>query len=50
VSPALETFVPMFVETVVAKLGSSPSAAASSLSVSSVAGDESTNAAVAAEI
>ena len=39
VSPLLETLFPIDVATVVAKLGSSPNAAANSLSVSNVDGE-----------
>jgi hypothetical protein len=46
-SPALDTLVPIEVDTVVAKLASSPRAAANSLRVSRAAGAESITAATA---
>ena len=49
-SPAFDTLVPTDVESVVAKLASSPIAAANSLSVSRSAGAESTSAETAPSV
>ena len=49
-SPALATFVPIAVVSVVLRFGSSPNAAASSFNVSNAAGAESTTPATAVSV